>query len=89
MWNVTSTETFSKEIKKFKKNKEFLEALDKKIKRLQEGPHSVGGYLSGKLHGYKSTRIIGKFRLIFEVIDSKKAVYLSAVDHRKFNYENF
>lgn len=33
-WKVISTETFSKEFKKYKKNPEFVNALDKKIKRI-------------------------------------------------------
>jgi len=88
-WEIRSTETFSRELKKYKKSHEFLSALDKKIKRLIENPESVGGHLSGRLHGYKSTRIIRKFRLIFKISFDEYSVYLCAVDHRKFDYENF
>jgi addiction module RelE/StbE family toxin len=88
-WKIISTETFSKEFKKYKKDNEFLKALDNKIKRLQQEPHNVGGYLSGNLHGYKSTRIIRKLRLIFKILDENKEVYLSAIDHRKFDYKKF
>ena len=31
IWKIIQTETFSKKFKKFKKNKEFVTALDKKI----------------------------------------------------------
>tara|TARA_Y100000310_G_C20593924_1_gene769522 strand:+ start:875 stop:1153 length:279 start_codon:yes stop_codon:yes gene_type:complete len=88
-WKVVRTDTFLREFKKYRKNKEFINALDKKIKRLKENPEDVGGYLSGRLHGYKSTRIVGKLRLIFKVVSEKKEVYLSAIDHRKFEYKRF
>lgn len=88
-WKIIVTDTFSKEFKKYRKDKEFVNALDKKIKRLQENPENVGGFLSGNLHGYKSTRIVGKFRLIFKIIMDKQEVQLNAVDHRKFNYKRF
>ncbi len=88
-WKVISTETFSSVIKKHKKDKQLLNELDKKIKRLQDDPHSVGGYLSGRLHGSKSTRLVGKYRLVFEIDEKGKSVYLKALDHRKFDYESF
>ena len=88
-WDIAETKTFSQEIKKFNKNKELLNALDNKIKRLNENPDNVGGYLSGKLHGYKSTRLVKKFRLIFKINQNENTVYLSAIDHRKYDYENF
>ena len=88
-WTIVNTETFSKNFKSHKKDKEFIDALKKKVKRLEEDPDSVGGYLAGNLHGYKSTRIIGKFRLIFKVSPEQHTVYLSAIDHRKFDYKNF
>jgi len=58
-WKIIRTDTFLRVFKKYKKNKEFVDALDKKIQRLREDPNSVGGYLSGRLHGYKSTRLLG------------------------------
>ena len=88
-WNVVVTESFSKTFKKYKKNKEFSAALESKIQRLKENPEAVGGYLAGRLHGYKSTRLVGKFRLIFKVSKPDNNVYLIAIDHRKFNYERF
>ena len=57
VWRVIRTERFSKEFKKYEKNAEFVHALDKKIKRLQEDPHTVGGYLSGNLHGLQGNQI--------------------------------
>ena len=89
MWKVISTNTFSKEFKKYKKNREFVKALDRKIERLKENPESVGGNLSSRLSGHKSTRIIGKFRLLFKISEGEHNVYLIAIDHRKFDYERF
>lgn len=87
VWTVESTATFEKVIKKHKKNSELLSALDNKIKRLEEDPYGVGGNLAGKLHGKKSTRIVRKFRLIFQIIEADKKVYLLAIDHRKHVYD--
>ncbi len=86
-WEIGSTKRFSQEVKKFRRNSEFLDALDAKIQRLKENPESISGYLSGKLHGYKSTRIIGKFRLLFKVVPSEQIIYLIAIDHRKYDYD--
>jgi mRNA-degrading endonuclease RelE of RelBE toxin-antitoxin system len=85
-WEVISTDNFSREFKKHKKDGEFVKILDNKIKRLQEDPENVGGYLSGKLFGYKSTRIL---RLVFKIVIEKHEVHLMAIDHRKFDYERF
>ena len=88
-YGIERTETFLREFRKHKKDSEFLNALDKKITRLIEDPEKVGGYLSGKLHGYKSTRIIRKFRLIFKIVKEQNKVYLMAIDHRKVVYADF
>jgi len=79
------TKNFKKDLRKHRKDGQLLDALEKKIERLKEDPYSVGGYLSGQLHGYKSTRILGKYRLVFRIEDD--LVYLVALDHRKFDYE--
>ncbi len=86
-WKIRPTKTFSQNLRKHAKNQAFLTALDKRAKRLQADPHSVGGHLSGKLHGLKATRIIGKFRLVFQIVETEHAVYLHALDHRKSDYE--
>ena len=49
-WKVIRTDRFSEEFRKFKKNKQFVEALDKKIRKFEEDPN-IGGYLAGRLHG--------------------------------------
>ena len=86
IWTVKRTDTFDQTLKKYKKNNELLSELDKKIKRLQIDPENVGGYLSGSLHGYKSTRLVKNFRLIFSIDKKNKIVYLEAIDHRKNVY---
>ena len=88
-WEIIVTETFSREFRRYRKNQEFVNALGRKVQRLKENPESVGGCLSGKLHGYKSTRILGKFRMLFRMDHEAHVVYLVAIDHRKFGYERF
>ncbi len=88
-WVVKRTETFLDSLKAIRKNKEALAELDKKIKRLQEDPLNVGGWLSGGLHGKKSTRISRKYRLIFTPDELEKVVYLNWIDHRKIVYSRF
>ena len=79
---IKRTDTFLKHIKKHKNNKELLDELDKKIKRLKEDPNVIGGMLSGSLHGYRSTRLTEKFRLIFKIDEEEQTVFLVALDHR-------
>ena len=50
-WTVKRTDTFLESLKAIRKNKKALEELDRKIKRLQEDPLHIGGWLSGELHG--------------------------------------
>jgi len=54
---------------------------------LQDDPLHVGGWLSGGLHGKKSTRISRKYRLIFTPDEMEKVVYLNWIDHRKTVYD--
>jgi len=88
-WKIIITKAFSKEFKKYCKNNQFIDALEKKINRLKNDPHSMGGYLSGRLHSYKSTRIIKKLRLVFQINEKESSVILLGIDHRKFDYEKF
>lgn len=88
-WKIITTKTFSREFKKYKKDGKFIDAFDKKIERLKKSPANIGGNLSGRLHGYKSTRIIRKLRLIFKVDEGSYSILLVGIDHRKFNYTNF
>ena len=64
-----------------------MNELDKKINRLREDPTSIGGRLSGNLHGKNSTRLTHKIRLIFEIDEHNNIVYLIALDHRGDVYE--
>lgn len=86
-WIVKRTDTFLDSLKDIRKNKEALAELDKKLKRLQEDPLHMGGWLSGELHGKKSTRISRKYRLIFTLDEMEKVVYLNWIDHRKTAYD--
>jgi mRNA-degrading endonuclease RelE of RelBE toxin-antitoxin system len=86
-WVVKRTDTFLDSLKDIRKNKEALAELGKKLKRLKENPLHVGGWLSGELHGKKSTRISRRYRLIFTPDENEKVVYLNWIDHRKTAYE--
>jgi len=48
-WKIIATNTFSKNFKKYKKDRNFIHALNNKMKRLQEDPENVGGHLAGNL----------------------------------------
>jgi len=85
-WVLKRTETFLESLKAIKKNKKALEELDKKIKRLQEDPIHVGGWLSGELRGKKATRITKRYRLIFTPDKVEKIVYLNWINHREHVY---
>ncbi len=89
LWSIVRTDSFSSIFKKYSRNQAFVDALDKKIQKLKENPVSVGGFLSGNLHGFKATRVIKKFRLIFKIDEIGRRVYLVAIDHRKFDYKRF
>ena len=81
-WTVKRTDTFLQFLKPNRHNKPLLDALDKKIRHLEENPLAVGGELAGALHGKRSTRLIRKFRLIFSIHEEENIVYLEAIDHR-------
>jgi mRNA-degrading endonuclease RelE of RelBE toxin-antitoxin system len=85
-WIVKRTNTFVPSLKSIQKNEPALAELDKKIKRLQEDPLHVGGWLSGELHGKKSTRITKRYQLIFTPNESDEVVYLNWIDHREHAY---
>jgi len=75
-FKVVSTETFCRQFWKHKKDGEFVKILNQKIKRLQEDPKNVGGYLSGKLQGYKSTRILKMSKFHLFITHQKCSVYI-------------
>ncbi len=57
-WVVKSTDTFLDSLKTIRKNKTAIAELDKKIRQPQQDHLHVGGWLSGDLHGKRSTRIL-------------------------------
>lgn len=85
-WFVKRTDTFLKYLKKHRNNHELVTELDKKIRRLKENAKVVGGNLTGRLYGHKSTRLVKNFRLIFSIDSKNMVVYLEAIDHRKDIY---
>lgn len=56
-WTIKRTDTFLLAFSRIRSNPAFIRELGKKIQRLKEDPQHVGGWLHGKLHGKKSTRI--------------------------------
>jgi len=86
-WTIKRTDTFLESLSHIRGNKEALVELDKKLKRLQEDPLHTGGWLSGALHGKKTTRVAKRYRLIFLPDEKEQVVYLVAIDHRVHVYE--
>ena len=56
-WIIRRTDTFIESFRKVRDNSKVVAELARKIKRLQADPLQAGGWLSGSLHGKKSTRI--------------------------------
>ncbi|MBI5389359.1 type II toxin-antitoxin system RelE/ParE family toxin [Candidatus Woesearchaeota archaeon] len=86
-WQVITTVTFEKQLKKLRKISQLLDELDKKMKRLEDNPFPVGKILHGNLHPSRSTRLYGKYRLIFQIDEKNRKVYLEFIDHREDVYE--
>ena len=57
-WVVKRTDIFLDSLKAIRKNKTAIAELDNKTKQPQQDPLYVGGWLSGDLHGKRSTRIL-------------------------------
>ena len=62
-WIIRRTDTFIESFRRVRDNSKLVSELARKIKRLQADPLHVGGWLSGSLHGKKSTRIAKQYRL--------------------------
>jgi len=86
-WVIKRTETFLESFSMVRSNKKVVAELGKKLKRLSEDPMHVGGWLSGSLHGKKSTRIAKQYRLIFLPDESEQVVYLVLIDQREHAYD--
>jgi hypothetical protein len=56
-WTIRRTDTFLESFEQVRNNKKVISELSKKLSRLAEDPLHTGGWLSGSLHGKKSTRI--------------------------------
>jgi mRNA-degrading endonuclease RelE of RelBE toxin-antitoxin system len=86
-WIIRRTDTFLESFRLVRNNAKVVVELARKIKRLQVDPLHVGGWLSGSLHGKKSTRIAKQYRLIFLPDEREHIVYLVLIDHREHAYE--
>jgi len=86
-WVIKRTDTFLESFSLVRNNKKVVTELGKKLKRLSEDPLHVGGWLSGSLHGKKSTRIAKQYRLIFLPDEREQVVYLVLIDQREHAYD--
>ena len=86
-WIIKRTDTFLESFTRVKGNSKVVLELSRKIKRLQTDPVHVGGWLSGSLHGKKSTRIAKQYRLIFLPDEREHIVYLILIDPREHVYK--
>jgi len=86
-WVIKRTDTFLESFASVRDNKKIIAELRKKLARLSEDPAHVGGWLSGSLHGKKSTRLAKKYRLIFIPDEREQIVYLVLIDHREHAYD--
>ena len=86
-WIIRHTDTFLESFRRVRDNSKVVSELARKIKRLQADPLHVGGWLSGSLHGKKSTRIAKQYRLIFLPDEREHIIYLILIEHRGHVYE--
>jgi mRNA-degrading endonuclease RelE of RelBE toxin-antitoxin system len=86
-WVIKRTDTFLESFERVRNNKKVIAELSKKLTRLMEDPLHVGGWLSGSLHGKKSTRVAKQYRLIFLPDEHEQVVYLVLIDQREHAYD--
>ena len=86
-WVIKRTDTFLESFALVRNNKKIITELGKKLVRLSEDPLHVGGWLSGSLHGKKSTRIARQYRLVFLPDEKEQVVYLILIDQREHAYD--
>lgn len=84
-FDLIAANSFLKDVKSLRKNHGLLKQLDKKLQVLKEKADLTGKNLHGPLKGKKTIRIMGKFRIIFEVKETK--CFLLTLDHRGNVYE--
>lgn len=86
-WVIKRTDTFLESFALVRNNKKVVAELGKKLARLSDDPLHVGGWLSGSLHGKKSTRLARRYRLIFLPDEKEQVVYLVLIDRREHVYD--
>ncbi len=86
MYKVSRTNLFEKKVKEFRKDKELVEELAKKIEKLLSDPFT-GKPLQHHLSNYRSVRVRGKYRLIYKINENDKEIILVAFGHRKSVYD--
>jgi len=86
MYSVLYTHGFEKTIKKFKKDKELVDELKKKIEKLLFDPF-IGKTLEHPLTNFRSIRIKGKYRLIYKLNENDQELILVGFGHRKNIYQ--
>ena len=84
---IKRTDTFLESFAQVRDNKKVIAELGKKLARLQEDPLHVGGWLSGTLHGKKSTRIVKTIPAHIFPDEQEMIVYLVLIDHREHVYD--
>lgn len=69
-----------------RKDKQNYEAVIEHLKRLKETPKESGKPLTGALHSLWSCRV-GFLRIIYQIREEAKIVFVIAIGHRKNIYE--
>ncbi|WP_198002016.1 type II toxin-antitoxin system RelE family toxin [Archaeoglobus veneficus] len=84
-WKIKITPEFEKSFKELtKKDKILAERLAKAIKKLSDYPY-FGKPLSYEYSGCWSLHV-GKYRIVYEIDENSKEVWLLAVGHREKIY---
>ncbi|MCZ7402870.1 MAG: type II toxin-antitoxin system RelE/ParE family toxin [Candidatus Methanoperedens sp.] len=86
MYSLIYTHAFEKTIKKFKKDRELVDELKKKIEKLLTDPF-FGKTLEHPLTNFRSIRVKGKYRLIYKLNENNQELVLVGFGHRKNIYE--
>lgn len=86
MYRVKYSPFFEKRMKEFRKDKEVVTELKKKIEKLLSDPF-IGKPLQYRLANYRSIRVRDKYRLIYKINDNDKEVVLEGFGHRKNIYD--